>query len=131
MEGRKLLSRRDLLVFGLIILLAAGVFLLLRQGGGGVLAVVEVDGETVARRELAGLGGPETLTLTGAGGVELVVEFTPDGARVASSTCPDQTCVRTGTLTHAGESAICLPGRVVVRLEAPQGDDSAPDAQTY
>lgn len=36
--------------------------------------------------------------------------------RFSASSCPDQVCVRTGTLTRAGQTAVCLPNRVIVRL---------------
>ena len=84
--------------------------------------------QEVARRELSQLTGPETLSLTGENGVEVTITFTPQGAAVTASTCPDQVCVQTGQLTRAGESAICLPARVTLRLEG--GGDSV-DATVY
>ena len=94
----------------------------------GTVAVVEQNGQEVARRELSQLTGPETLFLTGENGVEVTITFTPQGAAVTASTCPDQVCVQTGQLTRAGESAICLPARVTLRLEG--GGDSV-DATVY
>ena len=37
-------------------------------------------------------------------------------AKMADADCRDQVCVRTGTLTHAGQAAVCLPHRVVLKL---------------
>ena len=37
-------------------------------------------------------------------------------AKMANADCRDQVCVRTGTLTHAGQAAVCLPHRVVLKL---------------
>ena len=37
-------------------------------------------------------------------------------AKMADADCRDQVCVRTGTLTHAGQAAGCLPHRVVLKL---------------
>lgn len=33
-----------------------------------------------------------------------------------SSDCPDQVCVHTGKLTHAGQIAVCLPNKVIIKL---------------
>ncbi|MFR5073321.1 MAG: NusG domain II-containing protein [Bianqueaceae bacterium] len=33
-----------------------------------------------------------------------------------SSDCPDQVCVRTGFISLAGQTAVCLPHRLVVRI---------------
>lgn len=56
----------------------------------------------------------ETVTVTG----DAVnhIEVTGEGVRFTESTCPDQVCVRSGLLTRAGQSAVCLPNRVIVRL---------------
>ena len=54
----------------------------------------------------------ETVTIAG--------ETTPEGVRFAESDCPDQVCVRSGLLTRAGQSAVCLPNRVIVRLTGAQ-----------
>ena len=37
-------------------------------------------------------------------------------AKIADADCRDQVCVRTGILTHAGQAAVCLPHRVVLKL---------------
>jgi hypothetical protein len=44
-----------------------------------------------------------------------------------SSDCPDQTCVRTGFISHGSEYAVCLPYGLSVRIL----DEDAPDAVTY
>ena len=40
-----------------------------------------------------------------------------------SSTCADQTCVNTGRLEHAGDIAVCLPNRVLVKIEGISSSD--------
>lgn len=127
LRERRLLTRRELPVLAGLALGALGLLLWLRMSPAGRTAVVEVDGQPVLRRELAALGEAERLTFTGQEGVAVTVELTQEGARVADAGCPDKTCVRTGHLTRAGQSAVCLPGRVVLRLEGP----GAADAETY
>ena len=46
-------------------------------------------------------------------------------ATMQSADCRDQVCVRTGTLTRAGQVAVCLPNRVVLRIT---GETSEIDA---
>ena len=113
MEGKKFLSPRGMVLCGALLLAAGALYLALSLLPQGTVAVVEQNGQEVARRELSQLAGPETLS---------------QGAAVTSSTCPDQVCVQTGQLTRAGESAICLPARVTLRLEG--GGDSV-DATVY
>lgn len=44
------------------------------------------------------------------------------GICVSTSDCPTGDCVRTGVITRAGQSIVCLPGRIVVTLEGAQTD---------
>jgi len=46
-------------------------------------------------------------------------------ARIEAADCSDQVCVRTGTLSKAGQAAVCLPYQVIVKLV---GEDSEVDA---
>lgn len=124
---RKLFSWKELPFFLGILALAILLLFIRSLAPRGSLASVEVDGTVVETRELARLTGPESLTVQGANGIVLTVEFTPEGAEILESSCLDKTCVRTGTIARAGESAVCLPGRVVLRIEG-QGEM---DAVTY
>lgn len=49
------------------------------------------------------------------------------GVRVALSDCPTQDCVHTGTITRSGQSIVCLPARIIIRLEGAP-DKNAVDA---
>ena len=54
---------------------------------------------------------------------ELVIE---DGeARLTEADCPDSLCVNMGRISRSGQSIICLPHQVVVRIV----DDSAAETQ--
>lgn len=37
-------------------------------------------------------------------------------ARILESNCPDKICVKTGYISKAGESIICLPHKVIVEI---------------
>ena len=52
------------------------------------------------------------------------------GLRVARSDCPTQDCVHTGTISRSGQSIVCLPARVIIRLEGGAADPGNVDAVT-
>ncbi|MDI6638910.1 MAG: NusG domain II-containing protein, partial [Bacillota bacterium] len=55
-------------------------------------------------------------------GRTVVVEIAEDGrARVRASDCPDKVCVKTGWIEHPGEVIVCLPNRVVVKIQGGPG----------
>ncbi len=114
MSWRNELKKGDFAIILAILLLAGAVFLPFALAPTqGLTCEITQDGETVRRIRL-GAGVNETITLEGAVTNTIVVE--PDGVYFASSDCPDQVCVHTGKLTRAGQTAVCLPNRVVVRL---------------
>ena len=84
---------------------------------------IEQDGELVKRVRL-GAGYHDTVTIHGQT-VTNVIQIEEDCVYFAESDCPDQVCVRSGKLTRAGQIAVCLPNRVIVRLVGAQSDIDA------
>ena len=104
------LRRADLLVFAALILAAALLLGLRFAVPRAKEAVISVGGTEVAR-----------VALSGAKGViwndsHLTVEAEGGAVRVTSADCPDKLCVAAGDLTRAGDCAVCVPNRTVVRL---------------
>jgi len=104
----------DLVIAGLILALA------LHQSHGQIYAEVWQDGVLLERvpltettNRMIDLDGHNTIILEGL------------TARMAAADCPDQVCVRTGTLTRAGQAAVCLPHKVVLRLTGQKNEVDA------
>lgn len=110
-------TRGDIAAMAAVLLLAAGIFLsgLHRAGEGQLTAVIRQDGQVVRRIVLTGLEEAVTVTVTGR--YENVIVAENGAVRVQSATCPNQTCVHTGTLTRAGQSAVCLENRMTLTVE--------------
>lgn len=121
MNGRenraRLLKKQDVVLIAILLALAGclAAWFQLRPAGTCV-AVVEQDGQVIRRIDLDRQTQTEELALGGPYQVKLLVE--PGAISFFSSTCPDKTCIRTGKLTRPGQSAVCLPARVSVRLES-------------
>ncbi|MCQ5129039.1 NusG domain II-containing protein [Butyricicoccus faecihominis] len=103
----------DFVIIAAVLLAAAAlaVFLAMQAAGDRLYAEIWKDGELTQRvaltpdtRETIDLDGHNTIVLDGL------------TARMAGADCRDQVCVRTGTLSRAGQAAVCLPNRVVLKL---------------
>ena len=90
---------------------------------GALTAVVSVDG--VAAERLALEEAERTIQ---AGGYTLRLRLTETEVWVESSDCPTQDCVHTGHISRSGQSIVCLPARVIVRLEGGETVDTGVDA---
>ena len=102
-------------------LVCCGLLLGLRKDGGAV--VVEQDGRETARYAL---DEDRTVRIEGEEGYNLLV-IQGGEAWLSEADCPTQLCVKTGKIRYAGQSLVCLPHRLAVRIV---GGVSALDAVT-
>ena len=118
------LKKGDLFITAAVLLLAAAICIpFVLAPSHGLTCEITQDGETLRRVKL-GAGFADTITIEGET-VTNVIRIDGDADRYESSDCPDQVCVRTGKLTRAGQVAVCLPNRVVVRLVGAQDEVDA------
>ena len=89
-------------------------------------AVVSVDGVETERLALKEADGTERTIH--ADGYTLHIRLTETEVWVESSDCPTQDCVHTGHISRSGQSVVCLPARVIVRLEGGEIEDTGVDA---
>lgn len=121
MRGR--LKWGDFVIIAAVLLLAAALTAFLAHGAsddGQLYAEIWQDDTLVERVQLTDQTD-RTIDLDG----HNVIVLEGRTARVASADCRDQVCVRTGTLTHAGQVAVCLPNRVVLKLVGETGEIDA------
>ena len=107
--------RMDLvLIVGIMLVaLISAITVYLTHAQGNVV-VVKVDGRVV--KELS-LSENADITIEGyQGGVNLV-KIEDGKAYVTEADCPDELCVKTGGISRAGETIVCLPHRVVVEIK--------------
>ena len=102
-------------------LVLGGLWLLLRQTGASV--IVEQDGKETARYALS---EDRTVRIEGAGGYNLLV-IEGGEAWLSEANCPNLLCVKTGKIRYAGQSIVCLPHKLAVRIA---GGASGLDAVT-
>lgn len=94
--------------------------------GGALTVVVTADSVEVDRFAPADL--LEAHRSYTCNGVTLTVAANGNGIRVDSSDCPTQDCVHTGVISKSGQSIVCLPGRMVIRLVGGAAEKNAVDA---
>ena len=119
---RSKLKWGDFVIIGVVLALAAAIAAVLALGTSGDRLYAEVwqDNTLVERVELTD-STDRTIDLDG----HNVIVLAGRTARMQSADCRDQVCVRTGTLTRAGQAAVCLPNRVVLKLVGDTGEIDA------
>ena len=79
--------------------------------------IITHQGEEIARGDLR---QPREITVEGQYHLQIVCDG--ESIAVVHSDCPTQDCVRTGKATHPGQSIVCLPEQVVVKLVGSGGE---------
>lgn len=104
----------DLILVGGLLVVAAVLFLVLgRWSAQGRVVAVQVDGTTVATLPL---DIDTTFIIDGVDGGHNTLVIADGKATVTEATCPDGVCVRHRAIDRAGQSIICLPNKVVVKV---------------
>lgn len=111
--------RADLvLVLSLIFVAVISLVLLFTLSTEGDTVEVEIDGITVARYALDEDGEYKI-------GEGNILTIKSGEAYMSYADCPDKTCVKTRAISKSGESIICLPNRVSVRVVSKAGGESS------
>lgn len=115
------MKKSDILLAASVLLAALVLFLLFRPGEAGAWAVVELGGQEIARYPLS-----EDRTVAIGTSDYNVLQIAGGTAAVTEANCGDHTCVRTGKISREGETIVCLPHRLTIRVEG--GGSSGFDA---
>lgn len=119
---RSRLKWGDFVIIAAVLLLAAALtaWFALGTSDGQLYAEVWQDDVLVERVKLTDETNRE-IDLDG----HNVIVLAGKTARMESADCHDQVCVRTGTLTRAGQVAVCLPNRVILKIVGETGEIDA------
>lgn len=119
--------RNDIILLLVILLLAGTLFLCRRLGGNGQISHVEIrqDGTLIGTYELT---EAQTIPVRCEDGYNLI-QIAEGQVSVTDADCPDQLCRKQRSISHGGESIICLPHKLVICIRSEQ--ESVTDAVTY
>jgi hypothetical protein len=119
-----MLKKGDIILLVSVLVIAAGymMFIMYRGDNEGVshIAVIRHKDEIVDIINLDSLKQAKRITISGDYEVNLVAE--KGRIRFEKSDCPDKLCVNTGWLTKKGDVAVCLPNRIIVKIEGARQD---------
>ena len=126
-----MLKKGDFILGMALALLGAAAFCRLdafksSRGDAERTAVIIQEGKILRSIDLSAVSGEETIKVDGKYKHVILVE--PGRIRFQQADCPDQTCVRTGWLREAGDTAACLPDKLIIKI---QGREKNVDAVAY
>ena len=119
------MKRRDLILIACALALAGALYAFsqLTLGTKASNVVVTVDGSEVLRRPLA---MEDSYVVEQSDGSRNVIRVEGGAVYMQEANCRDGLCIRQGRMKNAAKTIVCLPHKLVVRLEGdtqPVGGD--------
>lgn len=105
-----------------MILFGSAIALLKPVKSSGTTAKIYRDGVCVYSVELSGVKAPYTLRFKGENGYNTVLV---ENGRicVCEADCPDKICVHQGWISESGAPVVCLPNKLVIKIEKGAAQD--------
>lgn len=115
-RDRKLIRWQELVIGGFLLLICA-VFLFYQQVNSktGTIAYIYLDSEQIMTINLDE-DDYYRIDLMDDYGVPASLEFENGGVSFVDVTCPDHLCEKTGRIYLDGQTAVCMPNRVAVKI---------------
>ena len=109
----KMITPGDIiLIIGIILLGIASLVIIDHLKQPGETATIEVAGKMPQQ---VNLQETQVLSLRGAIG-QTTIRIDHGAVQVTHSDCPEKICVRTGKIRQAGEMIVCVPNKIVIRI---------------
>lgn len=111
------MTKRDMILIFILAAIALLTFFATRflgQGSEANAAEISADGKLVEHIILEKAQQKE-YTVQGPLG-KTIIQVQDGEARIIDSPCPDKLCVRMGWVRAKGQSAICVPNRILLRV---------------
>lgn len=120
-----MLTRGDKVLIAFIMIIAISGFVGINLYGltsGRVYGVVEVNSVFAQKISLGEDGPILRFNVEGFLG-DTLLEVQNNKIRILDSSCPDKDCVRQGWISRPGQVLVCLPNRVVVKIQSDDTED--------
>ncbi|MHB8064555.1 MAG: NusG domain II-containing protein, partial [Ruminiclostridium sp.] len=82
---------------------------------GETIAVIKKDGEIIKTINLSNMNNREIIKISGQYAATIVAEH--NKICFFDSNCIDEICIKTGWLSKAGDLAVCLPNKTIIKLQ--------------
>ena len=109
------MKRNDLILFGAIVIFGLAILL-----ANAALQKPGATAEVVSGQTIIGtyeLRNDCMVVIEGDGDARNVVEISDGVAKMMESNCPNGDCMSQRGISRAGQSLVCLPNKVLVRIE--------------
>lgn len=107
-----------IILLSALVLIGVGLLgaYLLRVSGGAPHVVIEVDRKVIYDIPLTGESKAKIIQVEEGNGQYNRIEIKQGVVRVVEANCPDKICVKWSAIRNNGETIVCLPHRMVIKI---------------
>lgn len=122
MKTNKQKFKAELLLVLAIILISAGIYLYMNvlMPSNGAKVQILVDGLVTQEYDLY---KSQTIVVETENGGQNILVIDNGSCYLDDANCPDKLCVHQGTISKAGQSIICLPHKLVIKIVGGEEQD--------
>jgi hypothetical protein len=117
-----------IVIAGLVVISSIGVmaFMYLSKGSHHI-AEIKQDGKVIRTIDLDSVAQTEDIRIS-YGDEYNIIRVEKGKIRIIDADCPDKLCVKTGWIKEPGQSVICLPHKLIIKI---QGGSKEIDENVY
>jgi hypothetical protein len=121
-EKIEFIKLKDIIIISAVIFIGLAGLLIPRLFDSGGVCSITLDGKKIYSARLS-KETDKVFTLEEA--PDFVFEIKNHEIRIVQSPCHDKICVHTGFIGRPGQAIVCLPNKLVVKIEADGADSGA------
>lgn len=115
-------NKKELLIIFILLIVALFSFLIFRISGQGAKVEIKISQELYGTYDLL---TDQEIIIKDKEGLTLMNSLIKNGkVQVLTSNCPDKICIESGSIEFSGQTIVCLPNKVVIKII---GDDAEID----
>lgn len=108
------MKKKDIILIAIIFAVITQVFLINKYINSGKSNKVEIYVNNKLYKEVP-IDKTQTIKIEEKGASN-IVKIHDNGVEMTSANCPDLVCVKTGFIKNPGESIVCLPHRISIKI---------------
>lgn len=129
-KGNKIIS---IIIISVLIFSFIGIYIY-KNGmeSDSKIAVIKHNGKIIKKINLSTIDKPETFLIKSTNGNSNTIKVEKGNISILEATCPDQICVKAGSISKPGDTLVCLPNKLIIVIDgkASHKEDGI-DAVTY
>ncbi|WP_125154688.1 NusG domain II-containing protein [Clostridium rectalis] len=95
------------------------------------IAIIKHDGKIVKEINLSTVKENTDFTLKASNGHFNKISIKKNAIRVEEADCPDKVCIKTGWISEQGDTIVCLPNKLIIKIKGVSKNINNVDATTY